>query len=64
MAIRSGGRGRGAESIPLRKIVWRLSRFGGSDGSRDQHAWRPEAWADDEISVGCKQPSDRIRISR
>ena len=58
-----GGVG-GAGTISLRRMVCRLSRFGGSDGSRDQNVWRPEAWADDEISFGCKQPSNRIRINK
>ena len=40
-----GGVG-GAGTISLRRMVCRLSRFGGSDGSRHLHAWRPEASAD------------------
>ena len=57
-------RERGAETSPLKRLIWRFSSFAGSYGSRDQHAWRPEASADDGISVGCKQPSDRMRTKK
>jgi len=45
-----GGIG-GAETISLRRLVWRLSRFGGFDGSRHLRAWWPQASADHGISV-------------
>ena len=50
-----GGVG-GAGTIPLRRLVWGLSRFGGLDGSRHLHAWRPEASAHNGIS-GHKETS-------